>query len=458
MGLREQVLVISEAPKEYQVVDGPEYRVKGKEPTSPWSYPARGLAAWGHQRNAQVVLPDVAPIQTFASGLHRIWQELDIADPTKLSSPIWVEDPLIGARDALTHVILTDLDGFAQQVLRDSSRSKLIPHAYTPEIAQLKERLQTDYEIKLDVSMDQKPYQYPNIFDRSGFAPFARRYNLPVPYSVIAVGEEEMVSAYQQVADQSQEKLVWAKLAASGGGYGVVPVNNPEEIAALYQHFRSLGILNLYGREIPWEIQANVKNIAALGSWQYQGNKITTPGEFCLQYMDPNDPTVWIGNGYYLWNGLDKDVTLPKTRKLQKQTMFALSQEKGLNHNFAGGFDFPITESGDVLILEHNGARMSDATLQSNTAKAFGIGSRKTPFIAIKLGSPNADINVVWRFLKANDFAYNPSTGEGLAPFAWIKDQKAGYATVIISAADADRLSRLHSSAIESMRKEGLIK
>ncbi len=97
-----------------------------------------------------------------------------------------------------------------------------------------------------------KAYLYPNIFDRSGFAEFATKYGLQIPYSRVALDKRELVEAYEDIVSVRGKESVWAKLAASGGGYGISRVSSIVEVEALYERLSSLGVLRLYGRAIPY--------------------------------------------------------------------------------------------------------------------------------------------------------------------------------------------------------------
>lgn len=441
--------------EEYRVVNGSQLRSLGKQPISPWSYPCRGFAGAGLRETTQVVLPDVPPVRKYALGLRSIWKELGVAKATLPA--IWVEDPLVGERDTLDRVILDDLEGFRSQLHPEVSRFLITPHANTPELSEWRGRLRS-YGVKTVVVMAPKPYDYPNISDRSGFADFAQN-QLPIPYSRVTVDRAQLVKAYEDVAAVSGNKLVWAKLAASGGGYGVNRVNNVAEVEALYERFSSLGVLKLYGQEIPWEMQAHVGNIVALCSWQYHGNKVTTPGGFSLQYFDFNNPNTWIGNGYNINpEGVPKEALDSMVRDLELRTMAALKTELGSNHNHMGGFDFAITREEDygAVLLEHNGARMSDSVMQVEAARALGI-NRRDPFMAIKLGPAHCAITDVWQLLKKKGLSLSSESKKGVIPFVWLDDKKMGYASVLISASNSEQLRRLHDLSQEAMRAEGMI-
>lgn len=443
--------------EEYRAVNGPQLRALGRQPVSPWSYPCRGFVGCGLRKATQVVLPDVSPIREFTSGLRLIWEELGV---TRATLPtIWVEDPLVGERDALDHVIRDDLKGFRAQLYPEVSRFLVTPHTNTPELSQWRGLLEKDYGIKTEVAMASKPYEYPNIFDRSGFAEFAKRHNLPVPYSRVAVDKQQLVEAYKDVASQSHNKAVWVKLAASGGGYGISRVSTIAEVDDLYERYNLLGILKLYGREIPWEMQANVDNILALCSWQYHGDRIITPRGFTLQYMDPNDPLSWIGNGYNITPaGIPQEIVESVVTGLQDRTTTALKEELGPNHKHMGGFDFAITRderSYDAVLLEHNGARMSDSVMQVEAARSLRINLRD-PFLVIKLGPAHCGIIDTWQYLKKIGLSYNPNK-HGVVPFVWFENNQSGYASVMISASDSEQLTRLYDLSIEAMRREGMI-
>ncbi len=446
-------LVVNGSPWEYKKFDGPELRNDGKEPTSPWTYPLRGYAAFGTGRG-YVVLPDVGPIRTYHNGINRIWDELGVT--TQRLQTIWVEDPLKDQRDTLDQVILDDMSSFAVQIKDRNSPYTIVCHANTPELRAWQEQLKTDYGVNTQVIMDPKPYKYPNPFDRSGFAAFADKYGLPIPFTQVGVERAEMDTAYGKVVENSGDQKVWVKWAVTGGGYSVIPVKSLEQAHEAYDKFDKLGILHLYeGRKIPWEMQANIKDIVAYYSFQHQGNRVTTPGDYCLQYMDPEDPSSWVGNAY----NLRSDNFLPQEERkiameLQRSAMRAFAIEYP-NHNYMGGLDFVIAggeQTRKGLFLENNGARMSDAVLQSEAARVFGIGKRGEPFLAIKLGKPKVDIADFWQFLKGNGLAYDGN--QGVVPFAWIKDNKVGYATAIMTAPDPNRL---YTRVVEKMKLGGVI-
>lgn len=446
--------------EEYRAVNSPQLRSLGKQPLSPWSYPCRGFVGCGLKETTQIVLPDVSPLREFTAGLKSIWFELGVAD-ISISPEIWVEDPLIGERDALDYAILNDLAGFRSQLDKGISKFLVTPHANTPEMSEWRERLNRDYEIETEVVMAPKPYTYPNIFDRSGFAEFAKKYKLPIPYSRVASGKRELIEAYEDVARVSGKRDVWSKLAASGGGYGIDRVSNVTEVEAFYERLNLLGVLKLYGQEIPWEMQAHVDNIIALYSWSYLGNKITTPGGFSLQYMDPNSPFSWIGNGYNIpIPEIPQETVNSIARDLEDRTTAALKEELGPDHKYMGGFDFAIIRDEQAnyggVLLEHNGARMIDSVMQFEAARSLGVNLRD-PFLVIKLGLAYCSITEVWQYLKKTGFSYNPSTKEGAMPFVWFGNNQTGYASVMIAAHDAEQLTKLHNLSVEAMRHEGMI-
>ena len=447
--------------EEYRAVNGPQIRALRKIPISAWSYPCRGFAAYGSRKNSQVVLPDVSPIREFESGLKSIWNELEITDVDNLPPTIWVKDPLIGERDALDHVILQDLEGFRKQLYQGVSRFCIIPHANTPEVSQWSELLKKEYGIETELTAAPKPYEYPNIFDRSGFSNFANRNNLPVPYSRVAMNKLQLIEAYEDVTSQSGNKVVWAKLAATGGGLGINRVSSAGEVDSLYEKFNSLGILKLYDQDIPWEMQTHVDNILAVCSWDYHGNKSITPGDFTIQYMNQNDSSSWIGNRYNTTPlDIPEEVVNSIVRDLKIRTTTALIKELGSNHKYMGGFDFAITKDEqsnyDGVILEHNGARMSDSVTQIEAARSLGINNHN-PFLAIKLGPAYCGINEFWQFLKKEGLSYNHG-GQGVIPFVWFEDGNNGYASVIISAFDYGQMIRLYDLSINAMTSEGMIK
>src|SRR5258708_40078503 len=115
-GNERPVLIAVGSIEEYRVVDGPEVRAKGKKPSSPWSYTARGLAAFGSERRGHAILPDTDPVHEYHKGLFQIWEELGVVTNV---SPVWVDDPLINNRDSLDHVLVQDTERLAVQLRRE---------------------------------------------------------------------------------------------------------------------------------------------------------------------------------------------------------------------------------------------------------------------------------------------------------------------------------------------------
>ncbi len=504
------------SPHEYAVVDHEATRTEGVEPSSVLSYPARNFGYLGLVPPNEIFLalmPDRPSLHAFVGGAQQIAQHYGFGQ----FEPVWGPDPLervngqppIDVFEVALSQMIPDVAAQIRAHFPTTTHFAAIQHANTQEGRTLQARLGQE-GIAMHSVYGPKPYEYPNFGDRSGFSDFARRHGLPIPPAVVSHTREEMVTAYQQVAEQTGNPLIFMKLAGSGGGYGVQAVENAAQVETTYQQwdgYHMFGPINEGGQPIPVEFQGAIPAIVDICSFQYSHGYITTPQRreargtgpaFTRQMIHGTD---WVGNGYGVELHIPPEHRADAERviaEFQARFMDAAEQEMGATawKQATGGIDFALVDLQTIIetqgidaarnlmndmweivydekrgqltskyapvIIEHNGLRESDAKQATVMAEALGLVEEGIPFAATKVMGIAADLPTVWQFMVEHGLEYNPETGEGMVPIAWIYDPEAKifYANILVASRNADTqedLLEVRTRIIKQLEEAGLV-
>lgn len=509
------------SPHEYAAIDHEEIRARSlatglrEEPSSVFSYPARNFGYIGLVPPNNVFLalmPDRPSMHAFTQGAQQVAEFYHFAT----FEPVWGPDPLAHADneppiDVFERVLAGCAADVAAQIRAHyptAAHFALLQHANTPEGEEFQRNL-LEQGIDTHAIYGEKIYNYPNFGDRSGFSSFTETYGLPAPLAVVAYSYDEMMSAYTAVAQTTNNPLVYAKLAASGGGYGVHMVESLRDVQNTYDLWNGFGMFGpIYegGQVIPVEMQGTIPGIVDILSFQYTHGFITTPQRrdarnangpaFTRQFI--HGGTDWVGNGY----GVELNIPVEHRKDAERviaefeaRFMDAAEEEMGPAWRQAtGGVDFALVDLEYIIeaqgikaakilmrdmwdqvydetagtltsrfapvIIEHNGLRESDAKPPALLAESLGLVEQGIPFAATKIQGVNADLPQVWDFLVSHGLNYDPATGqEGIVPVAWINDNEYGihYGNVIVVAHDPEHLLQLRQRIIEEMQQAGLV-
>lgn len=245
---------------------------------------------------------------------------------------------------------------------------------------------------------------------------FPEEANLPYPTSWIGRNLEEIVEAYYRVCQETKTPSAVIKPIFSAGGFTLKIVNNEEDLRKYYQKLNYERALDLFNEKIPIEVQSFVPDITAFYSLQYLKGILITPGKVCQQIIKE---TSWQGNLFNLhtWNHNSYQIEMVLEQASEIWQNF--SQFYPDIENEWGGLDLALTSEGRLIILEHNGQRITGAI--PAIAAASQLGVKDSPFATLKSpANPACDLKALWDFLCTENFAYDSSKKEGVFPIVWL--------------------------------------
>lgn len=494
-------LLISVAqPGSYAYLEHPDVMRRaeklGKPHAIAWeshTYPARGAVALGVLPNAKVLVPDTDGMGVFLSGFHDVREYYNLGTPVEAVLVPWdLHEP----PDTLDAAILRhapDVADHLRRTHRQTEPIRVVTHATTPDTQAWIADMQ-GYGIDVSSLFQTKGGERPSYGYRHGFAShrledtqhmltFVERYGIPAARGIIAYSETEARRAYETVASISGSDNVYTKLDESGGGVYLGQDESVEAVAKRFKAWEEAGKLSpIYGHTTPVEIQAAIPGIVTIGSFQYVGHEIVTPGPgYTTQVVDG---TIWQGNIY-------NDDTLqgvPANQQRGVQSLIYEFQERfmeGVRNEEegypVGGVDFAIAQISrmpnpevfiprDLLVLaqqlnvdympvaiEHNGLRASDALWPALFAEQVGVGDR--PFMARYISPVTSTLREAWQHMLSQDLQYTHERGSGIIPMSWIHDNTTAIHSgmVLVVGERPEDLADIYIRAAQSLRGEGFI-
>lgn len=298
------------------------------------------------------------------------------------------------------------------------------PYAVTQDTTQWISELQ-QRGFRLSASLPQRVY-YEDLRDTSHRGGWGRHVSTPdepsfaefagiaYPTSYTGQGRSEIVEAYQRVAQESIRAFF--KPVFSAGGFTLKEVTNVAEVIEQHYQLKKMGALDILGQETPVEIQAYIPDIKGVYSLQYQDDKIITPGGITEQMMNGNK---WVGN---IFNENANPELVRQAAIIFDRYRTALTLQGKKLHG-QGGFDFAEikTQAGksQLMMIEHNGLRMTGANPAIALAEGFGVQgvhmAQKSP------GEVQCDVATLWDVLKSNGLQFDPATRVGIFPIVWME-------------------------------------
>lgn len=493
----EGVLVAFFSPTEYQKAQ-PTDGANGKMPSAELVHPARGFVfnCLGSRDVGVVgIVPDRPSMRQLVEGIGMIKDQYDLPPSPAVMVPDHLDTPNGQTPEKNLDMVVRDSANDVAVQLRetspDTSRYHLVTLTNTSETQEAREALQR-YGIDTVAMFGKKHYGYPNIYDRSRFAPFARTYGLPIPYSSIITDISDLDNAVIDVSLHTVDSNMFLKLSAGGGGYGVKEIHTQQDAQEAWQLWEKKGMFGpYYGQRAVAELQAGIPAISELLSFQYSHGHITTPrrgdvfGAFTTQY---ENGVKWEGNGFNVSLHVEPEQRGPVDKvinKFQGFCMEAMRREGGENFlQQTGGFDFALVDLRQLhpdfakemlgnmwepvqyygshygpVIIEHNGGRVSTATLPTLLAEQFGLVDQRTPFASMKVPGVASHLPDAWQFLQTSGLSYDLDTRSGVVPFGWVYDELSNIrkGDIFVGAGTEDDLFRVRDRAFGALAKEGLI-
>ena len=491
--------ILFSCPKEYGV-DVKSHHGDGNIHPSLYSYPVRG-AAFTNPKNVEtsslLTLPETPAMKETLKAIKSVYSYYGIPAP----GVVWAPDPVEPGRVfGLFDVAVANQPEVIEQITSANPNRHtmyaLISHAHTPETEQV--RLAFEHAgIHAIPVFGLKDYGRKSAHDRSGSAEFAEKYGLPYPFSRVGYTLPQMYEAYEEVASRTENSLVFAKAAISGGGYLINPVTSVEEALSTVRTWDALGIREpLYdGDMIAVELQGAIPAIVAECSWQEAHDHIITPlrkdiqatkgPAYTIQYLDG---TVCAGNGYKVTLPIpenERAITETLIAIYQQRYMAALKQEPGYNPTDTGSTDFVVVDVHEMsakqakLLLkemwqvaqalgaryapvgiERNGKRVSDAVPPIAFAELTGLLAGDHPLAAFKIDGIAADPSAIVELLLKEKLMLNPKDGQkGIAPLALIHDPQKNihYGYGIVGAEQEEELFPSKDKVLERLEKAGFL-
>ncbi|MBI4157698.1 hypothetical protein HY502_02520 [Candidatus Woesebacteria bacterium] len=407
--------------------------------------PTRAIS-FGVNKGGLVVLPETQEIKVYVGQLEKVLNQIKVRAPQTILIP--------DSNYFLDLALLEHISLLSEKLTRGESYS-VWPYARTENLDSWVEELKSsgfDISVALphrvyfeDLKHPQHRGGWGRWVDDPGELSFAERYGLPYPVSWLGRGLNQVKEAYTRVVQRTGKNGALLKPVFSAGGFTIKRVGSEEELIRHYKGLEASGSLKLFGQEMPIEVQEEINDIVELGSVQYRGQEILTPGKMSLQLVEENR---WVGNIFN--NGLSKEV---KKEVGQIFANFSRGMHRALDGGFYGwgGVDFAVRKGSEMpIILEHNGARVTGAHPAISLAEALGVSDqtfliRKTP------GTPECDLETLWRMLEKEGISYNPDKRSGVFPLLWIEG--AGFLFSV--GENESEVLRITEKAIELVHANG---
>lgn len=399
--------------------------------------PARGLVIPGDNH----VLPETLELQTYTQQLNQILTNLAL-NPRKI---IFIPDS-----DYLLDIAIMQHISLVKEKLQRGVNYQVYPYAVTTKTLEWIEGLKAQgFNIK--PAFPQKLY-FENLthpahrggwgrwVNKPDISSFPERHNLPYPVAWIGFGLAEIIEAYKRVVYYSQNNEAFFKPIFSAGGFTLRKITSEEDLISHYQRLKERGALDFNGQEIPVEIQAFIPDITGLYSLQYTENgQLFTPRGLSKQIVTQNQ---WQGN---IFNGETGDDAL---LTIWERFHAGYQKEWGINFGW-GGIDLAKRKSGEWIILEHNGLRITGAHPAIFLAQQFN--TLHYPFATLKSpGEVNSDLITLWELLERNNLAFDLQLRTGIFPIVWFPGSGMLWAT-------GEQPLKLLETAYNILSKQGLI-
>lgn len=491
--------ILFSCPKEYNV-DVKSHHVEGNIHLSLYSYPVRG-AAFTNPQNVEttslLTLPETPAMIETLKALKSVYSFYGIPAPVVIWAPDPVEPGMVfGLFDVTVANQPEVIEQITSAIPNRHTTFALISHAHTPETEQV--CLAFEHAgIHIIPVFGPKDYGHKNAHDRSGSAEFAEKYGLPYPFSRVGYTLPQIYEAYEEVASRTENPLVFAKAAITGGGYLINRVTSVEEALTTVRQWDVSGVREpIYdGDKIAVELQGTIPAIVAVCSWQDAYNHITTPlrkdiqattgPAYTIQYLDG---IACAGNGYKVTLPIPENelaITEMLIAIYQQRYMAALKQEPGYDPTDTGSTDFAVVDlhkmsakQAKLLLkdmwqvakalgaryapvgIERNGKRVSDAVPPIAFAEMAGLLAADYPLAAFKIDGIAADPSAIVELLVKEKLMLNPKDGQkGMAPLALIHDPQKNihYGYVIVGAEQEEELLPSKDKVLKRLEKAGFL-
>lgn len=415
------------------------------------------------------ILPDNERFHEFVTGMRTILNELNLSSP----DVYWAPDATAAGHFSTEQAILDQLEDFAAQ-LDPSAKYVMYPNRNAGDFPQITKGLNT----RGFIAVDGLPYyDYStegNPLNRSGWArnvnspdvlSFAEEHDIPYPPAMTASSQDGVEEAYQRVIEANQNSAVFMKRIHSSNGE-VYPVSTQEEAVTVYNRIASEGRLRVQGVEEPVELQGAVDIVTNL-SYQYDEDRIVTPGGVTQQLFNPDKASSWSGNK---WNARIPELTVEQqthvedeVAQIARKVGNGLLGAVGAGNVGRGGIDLAVTRQEEALgltIIEHNGGRFTGADPANALAETLRVADQ--PFLLTKIpGKPACDVKEAFDTLQAMDLSFDTHKGRGVLPMLWLRHSPeaadSGAAYLFMTGHTEHELDGMLADTLQLLEKEGYI-
>lgn len=392
-----------------------------------------------------VLLPDNSKVITNSKQFRGVVESLDLTLPEVIEFPD--SDYVLDAS------VRDNLPILKERLDREISY-QVNPYINGPELQEWTEELNNDgYNIR--IGMEPRVYleDVTSLQHRSGWsrnvnepdkASFPETCGINYPVSYYGRGLSEIKRAFELTMERSDSDSSYFKPVCSAGGFSLRKIKNLIELEDHYKILKAQGALELFGEEIPVEMQATIMHPGEFTSFQYANGEITTPGGVTIQIIENNQ---WVGNEFNTSKThLYADGAGITFKRFMNGLVQRESREKTLQRH--GGFD----QINGEYTIEHNGGRLLGADPASKLAREFNVDQQ--PFMIIKTSEPDADLSTLWSMLRANKIAFDQNSKEGVFPLMWMP----GSGMIFTTANDEQKMRQMTDFALDSIHRNGYAK
>lgn len=396
--------------------------------------------------DTQIVLPDMPGLRRYVSDLEIIIGEFRMAPPRAIFIP--------DAHYLLDISIDMHLSELTRRLARSVSYS-VQPYSNTPELRTWVEKARNQ-GYGLDIEMPEQVFfadlthpQHRAGWSRNVNKPdrpsFPERWEIPYPVSYWGVGLDDLKLSYNLVTQRTGEPQAVLKPVFSAGGSTIQLVSSLPEVEEYYTGMKESGALFIEGKENPIEVQEFLR-IKRLYSYQYSGINLITPGGISRQYVSRN---AWKGN---LFNSFENNLTM-QAFDFHKRFVTGMETERPNEKLGEGGKDLAELEGGSLIVVEHNGARVTGAHGPIRFSEIMGVVNK--PFMAKMVdGVPQGSLLEAWNILKGKDIGFDVYTKRGVFPLAWFE----GCVSLFATNGDTSGTESVYDEALEILIKEGAVR
>lgn len=374
--------------------------------------PPRALAMAG--QDGIVVLPEAPSVQRFTAQFASVAQaHLGLDFPRTVFIP--------GDKYLLDEAI-SDTIPLMENSLRRTEQYRVLPYANTRFLRDWVGQMNTA-GFNLEIGLPEKVYEDRHPQHRGGWGrwvddpgkpSFPQKYGLPYPDSFVGQGLDQVREAYELLQQRTGQPEAFFKPVYSAGGFTLKEFSSVQELEDHYRFLESRGALEINGRVGPVEVQQKIVGIRNLVSLQYDGDRVVTPGLFSQQTVEGSN---WVGN---IFNTPQSPEVLSRVSQIFTNFSRGMSLETGGNFYGWGGLDMAIVDRDgreDVVIIEHNGGRITGAHPPSRFAQRLDVADQ--PFLLRKVSSPHGEFSDVWDLLRSHDLALDGHR-TGSVPMLWL--------------------------------------